>query len=637
MKYLVWMKNILFGSIIASVFVLVSSCSDRTSREFNGLTGSHQQLLDRAKSQGKNTDSAILLLQAANSIEWTSNVPDSQRIRRVLAMANLMSRVATEDSAFRFLVQEQESTRQKGDSAFLAKLNMELARWQQNRMAYRSASFYVGKAIGYFDRKKMRSELIAAKLLQSSIFMETGELQPAQEAVVDVIRMISSDQKEAVGLQAAMAYRMSANIYSDLNIKDKAIADYRNAYHLFKGLNDSLNMATTYANLGLLYRKSIPDTARWYYDQALQLAPIDRYPQRSVIYLFNRANIELDARRLDMARLYYDSVLAICVKHGIKTGIPRVYSGYATMEDIATRYDQAIKYWDRAIEVSDSLSLRPTTMRLMREKQKTLESAGFLKEALALSAKVKKLDDSLTGVNKVAAIKELELQYETQRREAELLAIKDQRQSLWLIIGILFLTAVVGVSGMFFYRDRNRVNAILVRQFRESLASGEHSGTVSKIPVYPASEPAASTEAGAVDLPEPDQSDEMVRLRAALFLQLESLLASDEVRSDANLRPEDAAQKLGITARELTAVVRQAGEPSFIQYLNRLRVAHAARLLDDPNLRHLKLESIGEMAGFSSRTNFYRVFEQVTGVQPGLYRSIPNAPRNQERTGGVDE
>lgn len=58
---------------------------------------------------------------------------------------------------------------------------------------------------------------------------------------------------------------------------------------------------------------------------------------------------------------------------------------------------------------------------------------------------------------------------------------------------------------------------------------------------------------------------------------------------------------------------------SFPAYRNKLRVDYAKLLLEDNHLRHLSVEGVGAKAGFSSKSSFFAVFRQLTGLTPAQY------------------
>ena len=97
-------------------------------------------------------------------------------------------------------------------------------------------------------------------------------------------------------------------------------------------------------------------------------------------------------------------------------------------------------------------------------------------------------------------------------------------------------------------------------------------------------------------------------------------MQEDKLYTRSRLKAEDLADRVGMSARKLTAVLRAQGEDGFNALLNRFRIAEATRLMEDPESHILKLDTLAERCGFNSRQHFYRVFEQVTGVNPGYYR-----------------
>ncbi|MBQ9760419.1 MAG: helix-turn-helix domain-containing protein [Clostridia bacterium] len=64
-------------------------------------------------------------------------------------------------------------------------------------------------------------------------------------------------------------------------------------------------------------------------------------------------------------------------------------------------------------------------------------------------------------------------------------------------------------------------------------------------------------------------------------------------------------------------VFKDRFEMSLTEYINRRRIEHALRLLEETTLSG---EEIAARAGFSSKSSFYRVFTKHTGCSPSEYR-----------------
>lgn len=97
-------------------------------------------------------------------------------------------------------------------------------------------------------------------------------------------------------------------------------------------------------------------------------------------------------------------------------------------------------------------------------------------------------------------------------------------------------------------------------------------------------------------------------------------IESEELFTDPYLNVDTLAEKLGITTSHLRLLIKTKHNSSFSEYINRLRVEKAKKLLSDPNFDHYTLQAIGEDAGFNSRSTFYRCFKKITGLTPKAFR-----------------
>lgn len=97
------------------------------------------------------------------------------------------------------------------------------------------------------------------------------------------------------------------------------------------------------------------------------------------------------------------------------------------------------------------------------------------------------------------------------------------------------------------------------------------------------------------------------------------LLASSELFRDSNLTLTRLARRVGVPDRALSQAVNQIAGQSVSQFVNRIRLEEAARLLRETEG---PVTQIQEQAGFLTRSNFYREFQRVFGMSPGAYRDI---------------
>lgn len=81
------------------------------------------------------------------------------------------------------------------------------------------------------------------------------------------------------------------------------------------------------------------------------------------------------------------------------------------------------------------------------------------------------------------------------------------------------------------------------------------------------------------------------------------------------------ASSLGTTVHLLSQSINDGLKKSFFEMVAEYRVEEAKALLKSPGHRHLKIEEIAEMVGYSSKSSFNTAFKKTTGRTPSEFKS----------------
>lgn len=116
--------------------------------------------------------------------------------------------------------------------------------------------------------------------------------------------------------------------------------------------------------------------------------------------------------------------------------------------------------------------------------------------------------------------------------------------------------------------------------------------------------------------------------KAATLSKLNTLMQKDKLYTLETLNLAMLAEQLGLSQHQLSELINTEFQQGFSRYIRQQRIDEAKRLLlSEPNSSVL---SIGLSVGFSTQSNFYAAFRDITGVAPGQYRknhgSNPNQP-----------
>jgi AraC-like DNA-binding protein len=93
-----------------------------------------------------------------------------------------------------------------------------------------------------------------------------------------------------------------------------------------------------------------------------------------------------------------------------------------------------------------------------------------------------------------------------------------------------------------------------------------------------------------------------------------------EERSSEELPLSKVAKSVNISANYLSEKFKQVTGINFVNYLTRIRVEQACRLLRASDER---ISEIAFAVGFQSLSQFNRAFKKLTGKSPTAYRRIP--------------
>lgn len=80
------------------------------------------------------------------------------------------------------------------------------------------------------------------------------------------------------------------------------------------------------------------------------------------------------------------------------------------------------------------------------------------------------------------------------------------------------------------------------------------------------------------------------------------------------------ATNINISTNYLSQIIN-SNKIKFNDYINKLRIEEAIKMLNDEKFSQYTITSIGLEAGFNSNASFYRAFKKHTGKSPKNYKS----------------
>jgi AraC-like DNA-binding protein len=106
-----------------------------------------------------------------------------------------------------------------------------------------------------------------------------------------------------------------------------------------------------------------------------------------------------------------------------------------------------------------------------------------------------------------------------------------------------------------------------------------------------------------------------------LKIKLESLMIEDKPYLIPELTLRHLSVKVGISERKLSMLLNEEINSSFYDFINKYRVNEAKDKLASTVFDKYSITGIGLNCGFNSKSSFYRIFKNETGMSPSVYKN----------------
>ncbi|MFD2117213.1 helix-turn-helix domain-containing protein [Paenibacillus yanchengensis] len=111
------------------------------------------------------------------------------------------------------------------------------------------------------------------------------------------------------------------------------------------------------------------------------------------------------------------------------------------------------------------------------------------------------------------------------------------------------------------------------------------------------------------------QSLKANKVNNQLILDAQTYITSNY--ADANLSLTQLSEQFHLSSRYLSRLFKEELGEKFIDYVMKIRIEHAQRLLNETNL---SVQEIAQQVGYTHSISFIRAFKKIVGLTPGEYR-----------------
>ncbi|MDD2634137.1 MAG: tetratricopeptide repeat protein [Bacteroidales bacterium] len=253
-----------------------------------------------------------------------------------------------------------------------------------------------------------------------------------------------------------------AVISDALDLKEEALEYYYKSLKYFDLAKNREGMANVYNNIATHYvDKGNTDTASYYLEQAIKIfIEYNRTSEAATAYL-NAASLYQEVGKNKLAKNYIDSALIFYEYTNNIHGIANVYSEEAKRLTQKGDFSNAIKLLSKSLILREEVGNLNAQTQLLKQISDVYAQNGDFENALVYYQKHVSLRDSILDDNTKTLISELNIKYETVKKDKEITILKKETQikntNNYLLILIISALVIIVALLFFFLRTKIRL------------------------------------------------------------------------------------------------------------------------------------------------------------------------------------
>ncbi|NCS89200.1 MAG: tetratricopeptide repeat protein [Ignavibacteria bacterium] len=291
---------------------------------------------------------------------------------------------------------------------------------------------------------------------------------------------------------------------------------------------------------------------------------------------------------------------------------------------------KAIELTFEGIKLADSIEAKLQKQNFLGNLYLYHEALGNYKESLDYYKKYSAMKDSLLNESTQKEILKLNTQFETERKEKELILKNKEIEEKNLIITfavVLFLAVSVLLAVIIYlYRKRNlafknlvQLNIDIIRKEKKLNAVKAFLSESKFVKLDTREKLQAIFED--LDSEKYKYSSLSDSKKIEMVEKLNKFMNEDKVYLHKDISIEKLAAMMDVNAKYLSQIIHEVHNENFANFVNEYRIKDAKSFLSDRNYDYLSIEGISELSGFYSKQSFNTAFKKLTGMTPSFYKN----------------
>lgn len=225
--------------------------------------------------------------------------------------------------------------------------------------------------------------------------------------------------------QKSKIYNNLGMIFDELEDYDRALSFYQESFYLDSLKKNKKGLIISYINLGISYQHlNQYDASLKNYNKAYNLAQELGDSVSMIDVLNNLGTLEYDLKNYEESLDYYQQALQLYQKSNDLAGVAITQNNIGLVYLDEKEYSKALPRFKNALDLSTDLGMYDFSGDIFSNLSIYYEEVGDYKKALEYYDKYNEVHDSLISEKQDLAIRKLEAQYQSEKKQREILELQ---------------------------------------------------------------------------------------------------------------------------------------------------------------------------------------------------------------------
>ena len=338
------------------------------------------------------------------------------------------------------------------DTFFLGSAYNDLGMNLQNEGKLKEAEVSLAKAISILEKSGIDDALADAKSNLATLYHSKGNYEQAIRLFQEVYELdVKTEKKD----RQSSSLNSLGRMYVDWKKYETGLDFYFQSVELLDSIQDRKTLAIRYNNIGMVYQlmQKHAEAIEWI-GKAKKIEETEGEKLKVAIRSFNLATSYAALKKFDEAKQYYLESLAVFSVTNLHAQTSKIFAGLGQLYFMNGQYNLAYEQYNKALEQAEKSGTLPEKSNIYSLLYQYYRKQNQFEKALTYNELYHKSKDSVFNLNVSKQMEEMQAQYQTAQKEAEITRLESEneikqtelqfrkRERNWALAGVILLFAV---------------------------------------------------------------------------------------------------------------------------------------------------------------------------------------------------